>query len=271
MNVLRESALAVLREATWASKAQRKQARERMISRAQSRWASLFKMQGALFLRDSFPKLATLFLQPAPPTVQEASWDGDLVDAFADVFNTTRSKAERAMIAGLFDGLADGYGTMAEELGIEASFKLGSRQAMEWATKNAAARVTSINDTTRTEIRDLIARGVKEGRDYGSVAREIRDTFDGFTRQRAEMVAVTENANSYENGARSCIADIEAVGITMEKSWSTVGGDECDICAENESAGWIPIDEAFPSGDQTPPNHPNCRCACLYQVAGGSE
>jgi len=50
-----------------------------------------------------------------------------------------------------------------------------------------------------------------------------------------------------------------------------VGGDECDICAENESAGWIPIDEAFPSGDQTPPNHPNCRCACLYQVAGGSE
>jgi hypothetical protein len=42
-----------------------------------------------------------------------------------------------------------------------------------------------------------------------------------------------------------------------EKSW--VGG-TCPVCEENAAAGWIDIDEAFPSGDDEPPAHPNCEC-----------
>jgi hypothetical protein len=42
-----------------------------------------------------------------------------------------------------------------------------------------------------------------------------------------------------------------------EKSW--VGG-TCEACQENADAGWIPIDDAFPSGDDEPPAHPNCEC-----------
>lgn len=42
-----------------------------------------------------------------------------------------------------------------------------------------------------------------------------------------------------------------------EKQW--VGG-TCEVCMENADAGWIDIDEDFPSGDDEPPAHPNCAC-----------
>jgi phosphohistidine phosphatase SixA len=42
-----------------------------------------------------------------------------------------------------------------------------------------------------------------------------------------------------------------------EKSW--VGG-TCEVCQENADAGWIDMDEQFPSGDDEPPAHPNCGC-----------
>lgn len=42
-----------------------------------------------------------------------------------------------------------------------------------------------------------------------------------------------------------------------EKSW--VGG-TCETCQENADAGWIDMDEQFPSGDDEPPAHPNCDC-----------
>jgi phosphohistidine phosphatase len=42
-----------------------------------------------------------------------------------------------------------------------------------------------------------------------------------------------------------------------EKSW--VGG-TCKTCQENAEAGWIDMDDQFPSGDDEPPAHPNCGC-----------
>lgn len=42
-----------------------------------------------------------------------------------------------------------------------------------------------------------------------------------------------------------------------EKSW--VGG-TCEVCQENADAGWIDMEEQFPSGDDEPPAHPNCGC-----------
>lgn|GEM_PF-105765 len=42
-----------------------------------------------------------------------------------------------------------------------------------------------------------------------------------------------------------------------EKSW--VGG-TCEVCQDNSDAGWIDMDDTFPSGDDEPPAHPNCDC-----------
>jgi hypothetical protein len=51
-----------------------------------------------------------------------------------------------------------------------------------------------------------------------------------------------------------------------EKSW--VGG-TCDVCQENGDAGWIDMDDQFPSGDDEPPAHPNCVLADTFVLATG--
>ena len=84
---------------------------------------------------------------------------------------------------------------------------------------------------------------------------------------RTKSDAVTENEDAYEEGSASLVRDIEAVGITMEKSWSTVGDDACEICRGNASAGWIPTDKVFPSGHMYPLAHDGCRCCLLYRVS----
>jgi hypothetical protein len=42
-------------------------------------------------------------------------------------------------------------------------------------------------------------------------------------------------------------------------------------CDENESEGWIDIDETFPSGDESPGAHPNCMCSLGVRVKEQEE
>ena len=39
----------------------------------------------------------------------------------------------------------------------------------------------------------------------------------------------------------------------------------CELCDENEAAGWIDSEEPYPSGDDGPPFHPNCVCEEEYR------
>jgi len=262
-SALHRAALAVFYEATWAQKARAEAKRRAQIKRAQDAFADLFRRQGRLML-ERLPKLAAYFI------VKEAAYDGDLVDAFADVFGKTRKQAEKALVDSLFDGLSLGYTTQATQFGIEQSFKIGSKRAMDWARTNAATRVTMIDETTRESIQGVITRGIESGESYGAVARDIRDRFDGFTTQRAQLVAVQENAMAYEAGTRTLVDDIQAAGIKMEKMLD--GPDDeltSDLCREDMAAGWIPADEPFPSGEMSAPIHVGCRHSTAYRVAEG--
>jgi hypothetical protein len=51
-----------------------------------------------------------------------------------------------------------------------------------------------------------------------------------------------------------------------EKRWET-DADPCDVCLENATAGWIDADETFPSGDEEPDAHPNCKCELVMRLA----
>jgi uncharacterized protein YoaH (UPF0181 family) len=170
----------------------------------------------------------------------------------------------------MFDGLTLGYTTQAAEFGIEQSFKIEAKRATAWARANAAGKVTAIDDTTRESIQGAITRGIESGESYGAVARDIRDRFDGFTTQRAQLVAVQENAMAYEAGTRTLVDDIQAAGIKMEKMLD--GPDDeltSDLCREDMAAGWIPADEPFPSGEMSAPIHVGCRHSTAYRVAEG--
>ena len=50
------------------------------------------------------------------------------------------------------------------------------------------------------------------------------------------------------------------------KKWLTSNNDNtCALCLANESAGWIPIDKAFPAGAEAPLQHPRCQCDASYR------
>lgn len=62
-----------------------------------------------------------------------------------------------------------------------------------------------------------------------------------------------------------------AAGLTAEiaveayeKRWQT-DANPCPVCDENSLAGWIPMDETFPSGDDEPLAHPNCYCELVVR------
>jgi hypothetical protein len=56
----------------------------------------------------------------------------------------------------------------------------------------------------------------------------------------------------------------------MEKRWLTVGDDRVsDGCKDNQRAGWIALNDAFPSGDDRPLRFPGCRCVVQYRRKAG--
>jgi len=261
-SALRSAAVAVYREATRAQKAIAEAKRKAQIRKLEREFAAMFAKQGRLFLA-KLPTFARFFLK-------EAAYDSDLVDAFSEVFDTTRSKAEKVLVDSMFDGLTLGYTTQAAEFGIEQSFKIEAKRATAWARANAAGKVTAIDDTTRESIQGAITRGIESGESYGAVARDIRDRFDGFTTQRAQLVAVQENAMAYEAGTRTLVDDIQAAGIKMEKMLD--GPDDeltSELCRDDMAAGWIPADQPFPSGEMSAPIHVGCRHSTAYRVAEG--
>ena len=103
----------------------------------------------------------------------------------------------------------------------------------------------------------------------------IRDRFEEFAvgkpqlhiESRAHLIAVTEVGEAYSAGSLAAGEALEEAGVAMEKSWSTVGDDRVSAgCLGNEDAGWIPLNDDFPSGHQRPLRFPGCRCDLLMQA-----
>lgn len=93
-------------------------------------------------------------------------------------------------------------------------------------------------------------------------------------RERAMMIAQTENAFAYNRGADEGIRQAQAEGYlgVMKKRWSTSGDNAvCELCASLEGVE-VGMDSDFNIGGKllfrgqhmTPPAHPRCACAIEY-------
>lgn len=186
------------------------------------------------------------------------------------------------MLAPILDlnemGLLLGAGALAGALGIdfEKAFSLKNPRAVAYLEAHGAALVTKINDETRSQMRTLLVQAGDEGWSYTRTAKAIREHFDGFAglkpqahiRDRATLVAVTEAGQAYEEGSRIVALGLAEAGIRMEKYWRTSGDEKVSQgCRDNEAAGWIPLEELFPSGHDRPLRFPGCRCSAKYQRA----
>jgi hypothetical protein len=126
---------------------------------------------------------------------------------------------------------------------------------------NSLTRLTGeISDTSVNRLRDAIADAWDAGGSFNQVVSAIQATFSAFSDVRAGMIAQTEVNDAYNRGrmATAIMAGFD------QKAWDP-DGDACPICLDNVDAGWIGIDEDFPSGDPAPTAHPNCDCSIDFQ------
>lgn len=135
-------------------------------------------------------------------------------------------------------------------------------KAVEYAKSHAGELVKGIDDTTRAWLKSEVTRTIDQGLSLGDLRKRIQEG-DVFGRKRAEVIARTETAIAHGRGAR----DAASLMNQDQKSWVRNQSEPEDECTENEDAGWIGIDDVFPSGDDTVPAHPNCECDVIYRTS----
>jgi uncharacterized protein with gpF-like domain len=250
---------------------------------------SAFLKQGKMLLKnatataqESIPVLAGMMLASSlrEATLSQSAWLDEWDQVAQDTIDLLLEPVQLAAGAGMEAGAA----ALGKQLEIDTGFDLTNPRAVDYLDAHGAEYVAGINETTRERIRTIVRDGAKRGASYTEVANEIADMFVEFAgsssivdillnnvqRSRAEVVAITELGNAYEAGNRIVVDDLAAGGLEMQKSWLTVGDERVDPhCSENQGAGWIPLEDAFPSGHQQPLAHPNCRCTALYRRAPG--
>jgi hypothetical protein len=184
-------------------------------------------------------------------------FDSDLADDLAEELGEIYSSSGAA-------GLA--------QLGVKMRSELVDQvndRAVDWAEENAADLVTGIEDATRDMLRSTIASGLADGMTAEEIASSIEDGY-AFGEERSQLIAETEIASANSEGALAGYEEAANEGISVKKSWLILD-DACDDCQENADAGAIDLDEMFPTGDDAPPAHPNCRCVLVPEVEEGGD
>lgn len=125
---------------------------------------------------------------------------------------------------------------------------------------NAFWRIT---EPTRDYVRADVTTAIAEGWSNDRLSSALAEAY-GFSKERATVIARTETNRAASVGA---LAGYKASGVVEAKQWLTAEDDlVSEECQENGQAGpggdgVLPLDADYPSGDEAPPVHPNCRCA----------
>lgn len=119
-----------------------------------------------------------------------------------------------------------------------------------------------INDTTRSDLKNLIGKAMDEGWSNDQLAQEIQKA-GTFSESRAMTIARTETA---ELSSQISVKSYKEMDL-KKKIWLTANdNDVCEECVKNEMQGPIDLDKAFANGKFHPPSHPNCRCSIAPHI-----
>ena len=243
-------------------------------NRLQHRLEAFFRWQKRKFM-EGFKRTESKW-QEAKPPISPSDWERifDLIslESFGVVGYAFDNAVEEAMLAA---GLM-----RAGAVDIAASFTLANPEAKKYLENFGFEKISQIDVVTKKNIGKIITKGIESGEGYGKTARRIKDMYIEMAaasplrhiRNRAELIATYETGEAYEEASMLQSKGLQTAGLPMVKSWLTVGdGSVCEICDGNEQAGWIPLDDPFPSGHDRPLGHPGCRCAGQTRMAMPGE
>ena len=109
----------------------------------------------------------------------------------------------------------------------------------------------------------------EQGIPAGTITGQVEKYATSLHKSRAIRIARTEISNAYNFGQLDSMKQAAAEGWlpgVPEKAWIAGGSNPCDTCLENEAVGYIALDAAFPSGNDSPTAHPSCACGVSYRV-----
>jgi hypothetical protein len=118
----------------------------------------------------------------------------------------------------------------------------------------------AITDATRESLQSLVTNAIENGWSTDRLGTEIKGSY-AFSDARADMIARTEIKRADVQGS---LEAYKASGVVKGKqSLLSSDYDNDDECSANADDGVIPLEQAFSSGDDAPPYHPNCRCVLV--------
>lgn len=115
------------------------------------------------------------------------------------------------------------------------------------------------SDTTLNDLGNAIGEAISLGLDAKRSAKNIMNHVANPA--RALTIAITEQNRAI---SQSTMRRYREAGL-QQMEWLVF--DPCKICAQNANMV-VNIGQQFPSGDQRPPAHPNCRCALAPVIPG---
>jgi len=193
-------------------------------------------------------RLKTLFNEQEKDAIKFLRELGTIPDSLFDS-ESTRDKFDIA-----FKPLIENVYVSAMEDSV-SELKQLNQYALEWIAKRSLTLATSINETTKREIRRQLALGLAEGESVPKLTKRIRTYYDDAHKRRAPMVARTETIAASNEGA---LRGYEEMGVTKSEFYPSPGA--CDECLAE--VGVYPIGEAHGKI----PVHVNCRCVMLPVV-----
>lgn len=193
------------------------------------------------------------------------------------VFSFDESKAvlNPIMTSEVSAMLADGGSSVAEIAGL--TFNAEAPSAIE----AVGQRVNNIVDFTGSginipqesfnRVRESVIASIQEGDSVALASQRIRNLYEGFSDQRALVIAQTEMGYAFNSGAFELYGQ---AGIPQHEWLSAGDADVRDAHLAAEAHGPIPVGETFPNGLRYP-NDPaggpeevvNCRCTTAPVIA----
>jgi hypothetical protein len=160
--------------------------------------------------------------------------------------------------------LTDAIGKASSQLAWEylSAEEVPATFTSEYLQDHSLEKLKSVTiPETVSQLRNAIADAYVEDATYADIVEAIQETYSRFSTSRADMIAQTELNDAY-NAGRYELANIIGMG---EKAWITESGDPCEDCLDNEAEGFIPMMQAFSSGDRMPTAHPKCYCSLKFR------
>jgi hypothetical protein len=162
------------------------------------------------------------------------------------------------LISNLEDAFVSGRIFAEKILKRDSEFIEQDSEAYAFASARAATLIKGINDTTRKQMRNAIATGLRDRLGVDGLGRLIRRTVLDMSVFRSNLIANTE---MNEAVTQASFSRYKRAGALFKTTVLSIV--PCPICIANEGQGPIPMDQNFQSGHPHPPFHPNCACTLI--------